>query len=256
MFLQPPSKNHSLKRRSYASGAKDEEEEEFDDDDDLRRPAFESGVPEKYRVRTPQQARNREALSVLSPYNRTAVALGETGVLVFAGASSTGNRYTSWPRANTCRITPPGTTPPQLIQEPDDADIPEMAYAAKRHVKHLIKGTKPKQRYRQSVAQGEIKWHVDIGDLIVPKAPILEVGPVTFFQMPGYKGWTTPKLYLANKLIVGTNALPVVAGTPLYVAVYDPAQIPRFESFLPTADLIASLGGAPGSHLRIYRGKT
>lgn len=93
-------------------------------------------------------------------------------------------------------------------------------------------------------AIGRVRWHVAVGDELIPGQPILDVGKLTFFHQPAYKApRENPKLYVA-KLILDRQATAgdLAVGYPLLVAVYNTEHLARFESFIPSAMLLQSLG--------------
>lgn len=91
-------------------------------------------------------------------------------------------------------------------------------------------------------ARGLADWKVSVGDELFPKAPLLTVGPVNFFQQPAYKNRETPRLFVAKLLLNGLVEGDILPGTPLLVAVYDPTHLPRFEDYVPSREQMRVLG--------------
>jgi hypothetical protein len=180
-------------------------------------------------------------MSILSPLNRTALDLGDHGVIVFAGAESTGSRFSSWPRPNSNGLVPPGAGRPQnkgfSISGNPTADIYNMYNEARSAL-----GKGPKTGPAAPLLEGTPNWLVQIGEELRPGEPFLKIADVTFLHQPRFKPpIETPTLYVANFLLPKTMIHGMPAGTPLLVAVLDPNQLPRFETFKPTSALLKSL---------------
>lgn len=198
------------------------------------------GIPEEFRVRTQSDKSQRAALSVLSPYNRTALGLGQTGVIVFAGADSSGPRYSSWPRVDSCKLIPFGAERPRTKMPAED-DVVDILYQIPGILRRAVTG-KERAKVGKSQAGGTPAWHVGVGDPLIPGEPFLDVGQVTFYHQPAFKPpKVTPTLYVATILL--PEFVPKLGpGAPLLVAVYDRMHIPRFEAYRPTQSQLEELG--------------
>ena len=185
------------------------------------------GMPAKYRVTSPASQKNRSTLSILSPLNRTAVDLGKSAVVLFAGVDAKIERYASWPKASTCPLVPKGGHRPverafDISGNPTE-DIANIATAVRKQMNGQAGAP-------MTWTSGEVKWLVEVGDEIKPLQPLLRVGNTTFLAQPKLRAPAeNPPLYVANRLLtMGAILHRLREGEPLLVAVHDLDHLVRF----------------------------